>query len=136
MLYLAENLATMEYKVQDEPMSVVQFLGSVIVSSSQLASLLESGHVVGEANDSIEGKMLEVQGVRLAINDLLTLSLPLVTSADMGYSRTRGYQLKSRSTQLSSSLLPSSPRTTCWPCGRCPRSQRNFHPSALSADSF
>lgn len=63
VLYLAENLASMEYKVQDEPMSVVQFLGSVINSCTHLASMLESGQVAGEPNDPIEGRVLNIPGV-------------------------------------------------------------------------
>lgn len=63
MLYIAENLAALEYKLQDEPMSVVQFLGNVINSCTHLASMLESGQVEGAPTDSIHDKRLVIPGV-------------------------------------------------------------------------
>lgn len=63
MLYLADNLATLEYKIQDEPMSVVNLLGTVINSCTHLASMLESGTIGGRPEDSIAGKSLNIPGV-------------------------------------------------------------------------
>jgi cohesin loading factor subunit SCC2 len=63
VLYLSDNLATFEYKLQDEPMSVVYYLGNVIASCIHLASMLESGAVEGEPQDLIEGKMLVIPNV-------------------------------------------------------------------------
>ena len=63
ILYLSDNLATFEYKLQDEPMSVVHFLGNVIASCTHLASMLESGSIEGEPQDEIAGKMLVIPNV-------------------------------------------------------------------------
>jgi len=63
ILYLSDNLATFEYKLQDEPMSVVHFLGNVIASCTHLASMLESGSIQGEPQDEIAGKMLVIPNV-------------------------------------------------------------------------
>ena len=63
VLYLSDNLATFEYKLQDEPMSVVHFLGNVIASCTHLASMLESGSIQGEPQDEIAGKMLVIPNV-------------------------------------------------------------------------
>jgi cohesin loading factor subunit SCC2 len=70
VLYLSDNLATFEYKLQDEPMSVVHYLGTVIASCIHLASLLESGKIEGEAQDLIEGKKLVVPNVSPPPDDL------------------------------------------------------------------
>jgi len=67
VLYLADNLATFEYKLQDEPMSVVHYLGNVIASCTHLASMLESGSIEGEAQDEIAGKMLVIPNVSCLI---------------------------------------------------------------------
>lgn len=63
VLYLSDNLATFEYKLQDEPMSVVHFLGTVIASCIHLASMLESGSIEGDPGDLVEGKKLVVPNV-------------------------------------------------------------------------
>ena len=65
VLYLCDNLATFEYKLQDEPMSVVYYLGNVIASCTHLASMLESGSVEGEPQDLVAGKMLIIPNVSL-----------------------------------------------------------------------
>lgn len=65
MLYLSDNLATFDYKLQDEPMSVVYYLGNVIASCIHLASMLESGSIQGEPRDSVAGKMLVIPNVSL-----------------------------------------------------------------------
>lgn len=72
MLYLADNLATLEYKIQDEPMSVVHLLGTVINSCTHLASMLESGKVEGASEESIVGKHLTISGVSQAIQYRVT----------------------------------------------------------------
>jgi cohesin loading factor subunit SCC2 len=64
ILYLSDNLATFEYKLQDEPMSVVYWLGTVIASCIHLASMLESGTLAGEPTDMITGKKLVIPNVR------------------------------------------------------------------------
>lgn len=68
VLYLADNLATFEYKLQDEPMSVVHHLGNVIASCTHLASMLESGSIEGKPQDEIAGKMLVIPNVSYSIS--------------------------------------------------------------------
>jgi cohesin loading factor subunit SCC2 len=63
VLYLSDNLATFEYNLQDEPMSVVHYLGNVIASCTHLASMLESGSIQGEPQDEIADKMLVIPNV-------------------------------------------------------------------------
>jgi len=67
VLYLCDNLATFEYKLQDEPMSVVYYLGNVIASCTHLASMLESGNVEGESQDLVAGKMLIIPNVGVGL---------------------------------------------------------------------
>lgn len=67
VLYLADNLATFEYKLQDEPMSVVYYLGNIIASCTHLASILESGSIQGEPQDVISDKMLVIPNVSYPI---------------------------------------------------------------------
>lgn len=63
VLYLSDNMATFEYKLQDEPMSVVHYLGNVIAGCIHLASMLESGSIQGEPTDPIAGMMLVIPNV-------------------------------------------------------------------------
>ncbi|EAL23165.1 hypothetical protein CNBA5100 [Cryptococcus deneoformans B-3501A] len=56
VLYLAENLATLDYKLQEEPMTVVQALNRVVSTCSHLAALMEEAALEGESTESLEGK--------------------------------------------------------------------------------
>lgn len=56
VLYLAENLATLDYKLQEEPMTVVQALNRVVSTCSHLAALMEEAVLEGESTESLEGK--------------------------------------------------------------------------------
>ncbi|KIR30957.1 cohesin loading factor subunit SCC2 [Cryptococcus deuterogattii LA55] len=56
VLYLAENLATLDYKLQEEPMTVVQALNRVVSTCSHLAALMEEAILEGESTESLEGK--------------------------------------------------------------------------------
>ena len=53
-MYLADNLATLEYKLYEEVMIVIQQLGSVVSNCTQLASTLETTSVEGEAEDLVK----------------------------------------------------------------------------------
>ena len=54
MLYLADNLATLEYKLLEEVMIVIQQLGSVVSDCTQFVSTLETMSVEGEATDLVK----------------------------------------------------------------------------------
>jgi hypothetical protein len=56
VLFIADNLATLEYKLQEEVMTVIQVLGSVVSTCTPLVSVLEKAQVEGAPTDSIEGK--------------------------------------------------------------------------------
>ena len=58
-LYIADNLAGLEYKLQEEVMTVIHLVSSVISSAAHLVSVLESGVLEGEAKDNIVGKTLQ-----------------------------------------------------------------------------
>ncbi|CAD6587723.1 MAG: Sister chromatid cohesion protein 2 [Tremellales sp. Tagirdzhanova-0007] len=54
VLYLADNLATLEYKLLEEVMIVIQQLGSVVSDCTQFVSTLETMSVEGEATDLVK----------------------------------------------------------------------------------
>nr|KIR48435.1 cohesin loading factor subunit SCC2 [Cryptococcus bacillisporus CA1280] len=56
VLYLAENLATLDYRLQEEPMTVVQALNRVVSTCSHLAELMEEAILEGESTESLKGK--------------------------------------------------------------------------------
>lgn len=56
VLFIADNLATLEYKLQEEVMTVIQQLSQLVSTSAPLASSLESARVEGLAKDDISGK--------------------------------------------------------------------------------
>ncbi|WVQ94119.1 hypothetical protein IAU59_001197 [Kwoniella sp. CBS 9459] len=54
--YLADNLATLDYKLQEEPMTVVYCLSKVISTCTHLVSLMEEAIISGETDEVIVGK--------------------------------------------------------------------------------
>ena len=54
MLFVAENLATLEYKLQEEVMTVVHQLSRVVSACTQLASVLETASPDGAPDETIE----------------------------------------------------------------------------------
>ncbi|WVR03096.1 hypothetical protein IAU60_000086 [Kwoniella sp. DSM 27419] len=60
VLYLAENLATLDYKLQEEPMTVVWCLSKIISTCTPLVAMLEDGQIQGNEGDPIQGKLVSV----------------------------------------------------------------------------
>ncbi|WVO15130.1 hypothetical protein L204_102774 [Cryptococcus depauperatus] len=56
VLYVAENLATLDYKLQEEPMTVVQALTRVVSTCSHMATIMEETSIEGE-NLSVLGEI-------------------------------------------------------------------------------
>lgn len=63
MLYVAENLVTLEYQVQEEVMTVVQALSHTVRDGASTANHIELGQVAAADNEPIEGKMVIVSEV-------------------------------------------------------------------------
>jgi hypothetical protein len=55
-LYVADNLSTFEYKLQEEVMVIVQQLSMIVSTCTPLVSTLESAVVDGLPTDLIDGK--------------------------------------------------------------------------------
>ncbi|KAK8844801.1 hypothetical protein IAR55_006651 [Kwoniella newhampshirensis] len=62
ILYLAENLATLEYKLQEEPMTVVQALSRVVSTCTHLATIMEEVTIdaPGGDQDLIDGLTVDL----------------------------------------------------------------------------
>ncbi|TYJ53043.1 hypothetical protein B9479_006320 [Cryptococcus floricola] len=60
VLYIAENLATMDYKLQEEPMTVVQALSRIVSTCSHLATLIEEAHINAPPEESIDGQAINL----------------------------------------------------------------------------
>lgn len=60
LIYLADNLTMLEYKVQEEPMLVVQALSAVVSGCAHLASMLEDCEIEGEDDDDLNEKIVHV----------------------------------------------------------------------------
>ncbi|WVQ72222.1 hypothetical protein IAR50_001771 [Cryptococcus sp. DSM 104548] len=60
VLYIAENLATMDYKLQEEPMTVVQALSRIVSTCSHLATLMEEAVIDALPEDSLDGKHIQL----------------------------------------------------------------------------
>lgn len=56
VLYIAENLATLDYKLQDEVMTVIQYLNATVSEATVLAEVCEKYTVEGANNDTLKGK--------------------------------------------------------------------------------
>jgi cohesin loading factor subunit SCC2 len=83
VLFIADNLATLEYKLQEEVMTVIQALGSVVSTCTPLVSVLEKARVEGAPTDSIEGKrviMDDVSGKSTPELALIFLFRPTATA--------------------------------------------------------
>lgn len=63
VLYLAENLAVLEYKLIEEVMLVVSMLSALVTTAAPIVSVLEKAEIRGELNEAIEGKMLSLPEV-------------------------------------------------------------------------
>ena len=59
-LYIAENLAVMDYKTQEEVMTVIYLLSGVISGCAHLVSILESGVLAGADDEEISDLMVQV----------------------------------------------------------------------------
>ena len=64
VLYISENLATLEYKLQEEVMIAVQQLSAIVSTCSHLASILESCQVDGDPGTPLTGKTVKLGEVR------------------------------------------------------------------------
>jgi cohesin loading factor subunit SCC2 len=62
-LFIADNLVTLDYKLQDEVILVVQQLSIVVSTCTPLVIILEKARIVGQESDSIEGKTLVIDDV-------------------------------------------------------------------------
>ena len=60
MLYIADNLATLEYKLHEEAMTVIQQLSSIVSTCSQLASILEIAKLEGQPTDPISNVLINI----------------------------------------------------------------------------
>ena len=58
VLYICDNLATLEYKLQEEAMTVVSLLSGVVAQATGLVMVLENGTVEGEGSESVSGKRI------------------------------------------------------------------------------
>lgn len=65
VLYIAENLAVLEYHAQEEIMQVVQHLSQVVHDGLGVANAIELAVVDGNASDQLEGKIAVVSEVSL-----------------------------------------------------------------------
>ncbi len=63
MLYLADNLSTLDYKLQEEPMTVIQQLSSVVSTCTQLASILETASVEGHSTNPLDDAAITLDEV-------------------------------------------------------------------------
>ena len=57
-LYICDNLTSLEYKLQEEPMTVISALVSCVSGATNLVMVLEASDVDGEAEDEIKGKKI------------------------------------------------------------------------------
>ena len=69
VLYICDNLATLEYKLQEEVMTVVSLLSMTVAQATGLVMVLESGTIQGEARESIKGKQIPTAEVSLSVLD-------------------------------------------------------------------
>ncbi|KAL7420405.1 Sister chromatid cohesion protein 2 [Cryptotrichosporon argae] len=60
VLYIAENLASFEYKIQEEAMSIVQVLSGVVSSNIGVANMLDTTQLDGDEEEPVEGKVVRV----------------------------------------------------------------------------
>lgn len=58
VLYICDNLATLEYKLQEEAMTVVSLLSGVVAQATGLVMVLENGTVEGSGSESVSGKRI------------------------------------------------------------------------------
>lgn len=63
-LYICDNLATLEYKLQEEVMTVVGLMSSAVGQCTNLLMVLEGGTINGEGSEMIEGKEIAGSQVR------------------------------------------------------------------------
>ncbi|WVQ82810.1 hypothetical protein IAT38_004942 [Cryptococcus sp. DSM 104549] len=78
VLYLAENLATFDYKLQEEPMTVVQALSRVVSTCSHLASLMEEATLAGEPQEQLNGRTVDLSktsGEKMPVERLVDASI-------------------------------------------------------------
>lgn len=62
-LYICDNLTSLEYKMQEEIMTVVSALVSCVGGATDLVMVLESAEVDGEPGDEIQGKQVNAAKV-------------------------------------------------------------------------
>lgn len=67
MLYIAENLSTFNYQLQEEVMSVVQHLSHVVSEGTAVANAIELGKVMGMEDEPLADKMAVVSEVSLSV---------------------------------------------------------------------
>lgn len=114
MLFIADNLATLEYKLQEEVMTVIQALGSVVSTCTPLVSVLEKAQVEGSPTDSIEGKRVilgDVSGKGTLESELMFRLMAM------------GAKPISSSMPVSWSALRCSRRTICFTRTACRKSE-------------
>ena len=76
-LYVAENLAGFEYKLQEEVMTAVHLLSAVISGSAHLVTVLESCEMAGEPSEPVAKKILRAGDGEV--------SLPFVIASGANY---------------------------------------------------
>jgi hypothetical protein len=55
VLYICDNLANLEYKLQEEVMTVIGVLSGVVGGATGLVMVLETATLEGEGEESLEG---------------------------------------------------------------------------------
>lgn len=66
-LYICDNLSSLEYKLQEEVMTVVGLLSSTVSQCTNLLMVLDNGTVDGESSDEVKGKELRAPEVSLVV---------------------------------------------------------------------
>ncbi|WRT63186.1 uncharacterized protein IL334_000089 [Kwoniella shivajii] len=59
VLYLADNLATLDYRLQEEPMTIVQSLQKIISTCTHLVSMMEETIMEDQPNVPAEGRTIK-----------------------------------------------------------------------------
>jgi hypothetical protein len=65
ILYISENLSTLDYRLQEEVMTVVQQLSQVVSSCSHLVAVLESASFAGEEVEILKDKCVRIGEVSI-----------------------------------------------------------------------
>jgi cohesin loading factor subunit SCC2 len=72
-LYICDNVTSLEYKLQEEVMTVVSALVGCVSGATDLVMVLESSEVDGDADDEIKGKHVEAAKVGQGVGSVWTV---------------------------------------------------------------